>query len=84
MFEDLGRYLGETIYMSTQNEPCLGISCKRNFDFHFRCGDMAQFVCPYREAIRLQCLPPTRYVRDDPLPSMLEVGFQCFPDRFFY
>ena len=26
-----------------------------NFNFHFRCGDMANFIL-YREAIHLQCL----------------------------
>ena len=37
-----------------------------NFDFHFQIGDMPPRVfpiCLYREAMRLQCFPPTRYVR---------------------
>ena len=33
--------------MSTQIGPCLGICRKQNFDFHFHCGDTANFVLPY-------------------------------------
>ena len=33
------------------------------FDLHLRIKDMVLKVCLYREAIRLQCFTPTRYVR---------------------
>ena len=39
MFEGLGKDSGQTIYMSAQIGPHLGICRKRNFDFRFHCRD---------------------------------------------
>ena len=47
MFEGLGKDSGQTIYMSTQIGPHLGICRKWNFDFHFHCGDTALAIFPY-------------------------------------
>ena len=45
MFETLGSYLRQTIYMSTQNGSYLEISWKRNFDSHLRIKDTAPYFC---------------------------------------
>ena len=65
MFETLGSYSQQTIYMSMQNGLHLEISWKRNFDSHLRIKVITLCfpICLYREAMHLQRFPPTRYVR---------------------
>ena len=65
MFTALGSISHKKFYMFMQNEQKLEF-CRGNFDFHFQIGDMPPRVFPicfYREAMRLQCFPPTRYVK---------------------
>ena len=56
-----------------------------NFDFHFHCGDMANFVL-YREAIHLQCLLRVwAWSTGRPLPNMLKLhrmAQQCVSHTF--
>ena len=73
MFETLGSHSRQTIHMHTQNGSHLKISWKRNFDSHLRIKDITLKcfpICLYREAMHLQCFPPTCYVRGGALRTL--------------
>ena len=61
-------------------------STKGIFDFHFHWGVTASFsspICLYREAMCLQCLPPTRYVTGGAtLTTITEYFENCHLDAY--
>ena len=69
MFETLGSYSRQTVYMSMQNGSHLEIQWNRIL-IHTLELKLRHFshICLYREAMRLQCFPPTRYVKNGESP----------------
>ena len=65
MFTALGSTSHKTLDLHAEWAKTSNLT-EGNFDLCFQIGDMPPRVFPirlYREAIRLQCFPPTRYVR---------------------
>ena len=77
MFTALGSTSHKTFYVCMQNARAKTSNLTEgNFDFHFQIGGMPLKVFPirlYREAMRLQCFPPTRYV-------VRKVGVNTMPE----